>query len=64
CPPEQSLEMYRMVDKAELAVIPNADHFTIAAQWDVANTILLSFMKRVTGPKSEPPCPPNARPHN
>jgi pimeloyl-ACP methyl ester carboxylesterase len=64
CPPEQSLEMYRMVDKAELAVIPNADHLAIAAQWDVANTILLSFMKRVTGPKSEPPCPPNVRPHN
>jgi pimeloyl-ACP methyl ester carboxylesterase len=49
-PPEQSLEMYRMVDTAELAVIPNADHFTMAAQWDVANTILLNFMKRVTGP--------------
>jgi pimeloyl-ACP methyl ester carboxylesterase len=63
CPPEQSLEMYRMADGAELAVIQNADHLTIAAQWDVVTTILLNFMKRVTGPKSEPPSPPNVRPH-
>jgi pimeloyl-ACP methyl ester carboxylesterase len=49
CPPEQSLEMYRMVDKAELAVIPNADHFTMAAQWEIATSILVNFMKRVTG---------------
>jgi pimeloyl-ACP methyl ester carboxylesterase len=50
CPPEQSLEMYRTVDKAELAVIPNADHFTMAAQWDIAILILLNFLKRVTEP--------------
>jgi len=47
CPPEQSLEMCRMVDKAELAVIPNADHFTMAGQFDIAAMILLNFMKRV-----------------
>jgi pimeloyl-ACP methyl ester carboxylesterase len=50
CPPEQSLEMYRMVDKAELAVIPDADHFTMAEQFDIAAMILLNFMKRVIGP--------------
>jgi pimeloyl-ACP methyl ester carboxylesterase len=50
CPPEQSLEMYRMVNKAELAVVPNADHFTMAQQFDVATMILLNFMKRVIEP--------------
>lgn len=50
CPPEQSLEMYRMVNKAELAVIPNADHFTMMQQIDIAIMILLNFMKRVIGP--------------
>ena len=48
CPPEQSLEMYRMVNKAELAVIPNADHFTMAEQFDIATMIMLNFMKRVS----------------
>lgn len=51
CPPEQSLEMYRMVNKAELAVIPNADHFTMAQQFDLANMILVNFMNRVVGAK-------------
>jgi pimeloyl-ACP methyl ester carboxylesterase len=50
CPPEQSLEMYRMVKGAELAVIPNADHFTMMQQIHIANMILLNFMKRVVGP--------------
>lgn len=50
CPPEQSLEMYRMVNKAELAVIPNADHFTIAGQFDIATMILLNFMTRLIEP--------------
>lgn len=50
CPPEQSLEMYRMVNKAELAIIPNADHFTMFYQQiDVAIEVLLNFMKRVVG---------------
>jgi len=47
CPPEQNLEMYRMVNKAELAVIPNADHFTMMQQADIAMQILLDFMERV-----------------
>jgi len=47
CPPEQSLEMYRMVKGAELAVIPNADHFTMAQQFDLVIEVLLNFMKRV-----------------
>ena len=50
CPPEQSLEMYRMVKGAELAVVPNADHFTMMQQIDISNMILLNFMKRVIGP--------------
>jgi pimeloyl-ACP methyl ester carboxylesterase len=50
CPPEQSLEMYRMVNKAELAVIPNADHFTMAGQFDIATMILLNFMTRLMEP--------------
>ena len=52
CPPEQSLEMYRMVKGAELAVVPNADHFTMFTQQiDVAIPILLNYMKRVVGSK-------------
>lgn len=47
CPPEQSLEMCRMVNKAELAIIPNADHFTMAGQFEIAAMILLNFMQRV-----------------
>ncbi len=47
CPPEQSMEMYRMVKGAELAVIPNADHFTMLQQIDIANEVLLNFMKRI-----------------
>ncbi len=47
CPPDQSLEMFRLVENAELAVIPNADHFTMAAQWHIVTTILLNFIERV-----------------
>ena len=48
CPPEQSLEMYRMVKGAELAVVPHADHFTMFTQQiDIAIPILLNYMKRV-----------------
>ena len=50
CPPEQSLEMYRMVNTAELAIIPNADHFSMAGQFEIAAMILLNFIKRVVGP--------------
>jgi pimeloyl-ACP methyl ester carboxylesterase len=46
CPPEQSLEMYRMVNAAELAIVPNADHFTMAQQIDVASMMLLNFTNR------------------
>jgi len=48
CPPEQSLEMYRMVNNAELAIIPNADHMTMAGQFQLAAMVLLNFMQRVT----------------
>jgi len=51
CPPEQSLEMYRMVDGAELAVIPNADRFTMGQQFDLVNMIFLDLMNRVIGAK-------------
>jgi pimeloyl-ACP methyl ester carboxylesterase len=50
CPPKQSLEMYHMVDNAELAVIPNADHFTMAGQFDTVSMILLNFMTRLNEP--------------
>jgi len=50
CPPEQNLEMYRMVPGAELAVFPNADHFTIAQQFDGIVTMMLNFIKRVLKP--------------
>jgi len=49
CPPEQSMEMYRMVEGSELAVFPSADHFTMMQQIDAANMVLLSFMNRATG---------------
>ena len=51
CPPEQSLEMYRMVAGAELVVIPNADHFTMAQQFDLASMALLNFMHRAARAK-------------
>jgi len=44
----QSLEMYRIVKQAELAVIPNADHFSIAQQFDVVALILQRFMTQIT----------------
>lgn len=49
CPPEQALEMYRMVTGAELAIIPNADHFSMIQQINIASMILLNFMDRVIG---------------
>jgi len=36
-----------MVDKSELAIIPNAAHLTIAGQFDIATIILLNFIKGV-----------------
>lgn len=51
CPPEQSLEMYRMVPGSECAVIPHADHFTMANQFDLAVGVLSNFMERVIGSK-------------
>jgi len=48
CPPEQNLEMYRMVNQAEMAVIPNADHFSMAQQFDVVATLMQGFMERIT----------------
>jgi pimeloyl-ACP methyl ester carboxylesterase len=52
CPPEQSLEMYRMVKGAELAVVPHADHFTMFTQQiDVAIPILLNYMRRLVESK-------------
>jgi pimeloyl-ACP methyl ester carboxylesterase len=53
CPPEQNLEMYRMVKGAELAVFPNADHFTIAQQFDNIVTVMQNFMKRVSNPDNK-----------
>lgn len=47
CPPEQSLEMYRMVKGAELAIIPNADHFSMMHQINIAIEILQNFIERV-----------------
>ena len=47
CPPEQSLELYRLVKGAELALIPNADHFTMFDQQELAIGILRNFMQRV-----------------
>jgi pimeloyl-ACP methyl ester carboxylesterase len=51
CPPEQHLEMYRAVKGAELAVFPNADHFTIAEQFDGIVAMMQNFMRRVTKPE-------------
>jgi pimeloyl-ACP methyl ester carboxylesterase len=47
CPPEQSLELYRMVKTAELAIIPKADHFSMMQQIDIALEVLMNFMGRV-----------------
>ena len=43
--------MCRMVQGVELAVIANADHLTMANQFDVAIEVLLYFMRRVAGPE-------------
>jgi pimeloyl-ACP methyl ester carboxylesterase len=53
CPLEQNLEMYRMVKGAELAVFPNADHFTIAQQFDSIDFMMQNFMKRVINPENK-----------
>jgi pimeloyl-ACP methyl ester carboxylesterase len=45
CPPEQNLEMYRIVKQGEVAVIPNADHFSIAQQFDVVAAMMQNFIK-------------------
>lgn len=50
CPPEQSLEMYRMVKGAELAVIPNADHFTMMQQIEMVIALLQNFIERMNKP--------------
>lgn len=47
CPPSQNLEMYRMVSGAELAVIPNSDHFTIQMEWNIVQKVLDGFMARI-----------------
>ena len=41
------MELYRKVKGAELAVIQNADHFTMAQQFDLVVEVLLNFMKEV-----------------
>ncbi|MBN2046172.1 MAG: alpha/beta hydrolase [Anaerolineales bacterium] len=46
CPPEQSLEMYRIVKGAELAVFPDADHFTIANQFDGIVAMMQNFITK------------------
>jgi pimeloyl-ACP methyl ester carboxylesterase len=45
--------MYRMVKGAELAVIPNADHFSVTQQIDIVNNILLNFIRRVVESESK-----------
>ena len=40
---EQTVEMYRGIPKAELAVLPNASHGQLG---EVANTIVIDFLKR------------------
>jgi pimeloyl-ACP methyl ester carboxylesterase len=47
CPPSQNLEMYQKVKGAELAVIPNADHFSIQQEWDIVQKVLNDFMARM-----------------
>jgi pimeloyl-ACP methyl ester carboxylesterase len=47
-PVEQALAMYRMIHGAELAVIPGADHFSIAQQSDILVNIVLNFFQRHT----------------
>lgn len=46
CPPEQNLELYRMVNRADLAVVLDADHFTIANQFHLVVPIMENFMNR------------------
>jgi hypothetical protein len=41
--------MYRIVDKAELVVIPKTDHFTMAVHFNIVSMILMGFLKRVIG---------------
>ncbi len=51
CPPEQNLEMFRRVSQAELAVIPNADHFSIANQIDLIVSLMQNTMIRIISSK-------------
>lgn len=45
-PLEDPLRIYRMIPKAELSIIPNADHLTFRLQSDVVSKIILNFIKR------------------
>jgi hypothetical protein len=38
--------MYRMIHGAELAVIPGADHLSIAQRSDILTNIVLNFLQR------------------
>jgi pimeloyl-ACP methyl ester carboxylesterase len=48
CPPEQSLELYRWVENGELAVIPGADHFSIALKADLIAVMMGHFIREIT----------------
>lgn len=48
CPPEQSMEMYRWVSNAALAVIPGADHFSIALKADLIAGMMGHFIREIT----------------
>ena len=50
CALRPDLQLQSLVENAELAVIPNADHFTMAGQFDIAAMVLLNFMQKVTEP--------------
>jgi pimeloyl-ACP methyl ester carboxylesterase len=43
---DQNVEMYRLIPDAELAIVPNANHFTAADE--MSNRVVLQFLQRHT----------------
>jgi pimeloyl-ACP methyl ester carboxylesterase len=45
-PLEDAFEMYRLIPKAELAVLPGSDHYLVWSRPELFNNIVLDFLQR------------------
>jgi pimeloyl-ACP methyl ester carboxylesterase len=49
-PVEQAVEMYRAIPQAELAILPNADHFLVWSRGEMLAQLMLDFLLRYGPP--------------